>query len=91
MNTSSFNPGTAASAARALAAVGYFVFPVALDKRPMTTHGFKDASRDPATVAQVFSETRAPLAGVATGAPSGVAVLDLARLIHRIAGSGRRM
>lgn len=67
----------AASAALALAGAGYAVLPVALDKRPMTAHGFKDARRDPAEVARMFSTTRAPLVAVATGAASNVAVLDL--------------
>jgi hypothetical protein len=45
-------------------------FPCRADKRPITTHGFKDA--------RVHSTTRGwPLRGIPTGAASGLTVLDI--------------
>ena len=60
-----------------LAGHGFAVFPCAADKTPRTPNGFHDASHDPAIVARMFGRVDAALIGVATGAPSGVAVLDL--------------
>jgi hypothetical protein len=57
---------------------GHSVFPcVAKDKKPLTANGFKDASNDPAVVADWW--TRYPQAniGMPTGAASGLVVLDV--------------
>ncbi|AXT85080.1 DNA replication protein [Aeromicrobium sp. A1-2] len=65
-------------AAECLAAAGVPVFPcVALEKRPLTTHGFHDASVDPDQIAGWWS--RWPDANVAmpTGIASGIDVVDV--------------
>jgi hypothetical protein len=46
------------------------VFPCDLEKHPLTAHGFKDARRD-------ANWKDWPLVGFATGAPSGIDVLDI--------------
>jgi len=56
---------------------GWAVFPCRLDKRPACPHGFKDASRDPAQIEALWRRYPAPLIGIATGAVSGVWVLDI--------------
>jgi hypothetical protein len=63
--------------ALALAGAGYAVLPVLPNKHPACPHGHKDATADLALVAHMFRESGAPLIGIATGAPSSVAVLDL--------------
>lgn len=55
----------------------YAVFPCRADKRPATPHGFRDASADPEAIAELWRRYPAPLIGIATGAPSGLAVLDV--------------
>jgi putative DNA primase/helicase len=56
--------------------LGWPVFPVRADKRPLTAHGFKEASTDAAQIAAWWSAH--PDAGIAipTGARSGLWVLD---------------
>lgn len=66
--------------ARALrmAAHGYPVFPVLPTKAPACTHGFKDASNDPAVVRRLFRYAlKADRIGMPTGSVTGVAVLDV--------------
>lgn len=53
------------------------VFACGPDKKPVTAHGFKDATRDPAAVATMFRRPGAALIGVPTGAASDLAVIDL--------------
>lgn len=53
------------------------VFPCKADKKPATPHGFKDASRDPATIARMFKIPGSELIGIPTGAVSGLSVLDI--------------
>lgn len=65
--------------ALALAADGMPVFPCRSDKRPLTAHGFKDATTDQAQVRQWWSEWPHALPGVPTGEPSGLFVLDVDR------------
>ena len=67
-----------AAAARSLAAAGVPVFPCESDgKRPLTRRGFLDATSDPEQVAQWWSRTPEANIGLATGAPSGVVVVDV--------------
>ena len=69
----------AVAAAERLAKCGLAVFPVLSNKVPATPHGFRDAIRDPAGVAPLWRHYPGPLVGVATGAISGIAVLDIDR------------
>jgi len=64
-------------AARELAAVGWACFPCLADKAPACPGGFKSAASDPDLIEDLFGRHPAPLIGVATGAVSGVDVLDL--------------
>jgi hypothetical protein len=63
--------------ALALAAKGYSVFPRRNDKTPATPHGFKDAASDPAAVRDLWRRYPGALIGIATGAVSDLAVLDI--------------
>jgi len=63
--------------ALALVAAGYAVFPCRADKSPATPRGFKDAVRSPDEVESLFRRYPGPLIGVATGAVSGIDVLDI--------------
>lgn len=66
------------AAALAYAENGLPVFPCdAGSKRPLTEHGFTDASRDSATIAGWWKRWPAAMIGMPTGAPSGVWVLDI--------------
>lgn len=69
--------GTSTEAVR-LAQLGWSVFPVApRGKRPATSHGFKDASCDVATVEDMFGPNGAYNIGIATGsASSNLIVID---------------
>lgn len=53
------------------------VFPCGGDKRPLTAHGFKDASADPATIRRMFRSPLAVMIGVPTGPTSGWYVIDI--------------
>ncbi|GAB1410300.1 hypothetical protein MASR1M90_14540 [Desulfovibrionales bacterium] len=52
------------------------VFPCDINKRPLTAHGFKDASTDPETVRRMFSRQDVAGIGIPTGMASGLVVLD---------------
>src|SRR5437763_1799333 len=56
---------------------GYAVFSCHQDKNPATLHGFKDATADPELIAKLWRRWPGPLIGVATGAASGISVLDV--------------
>src|SRR5690242_6844715 len=57
---------------------GWPIFPCrADDKHPLTEHGFKDATTDPAIVVRWFQQRPGALIGVPTGTPSGTVVLDV--------------
>jgi hypothetical protein len=56
---------------------GYCVFPVLKSKYPATPHGFHDASNDPIAIAELWRQYPGRLIGVATGAKSGISVLDV--------------
>lgn len=64
-------------AALALAAAGRAVFPMTSGKRPTCPHGVKDATTDPDTIRRLFGAPGATLVAIATGTPSGIAVLDI--------------
>ena len=57
------------------AEMGLPVFPCDAQKRPMTQHGFRDATRDPETIRRSFRN--AAMIGIPTGEASGFFVLDL--------------
>lgn len=69
----------AIAVAKRLAEHGLAVFPCHASKVPATPRGFRDAIRDPAGVANLWRHYPGPLVGVATGAISGIAVLDIDR------------
>ena len=68
---------SALAAALALAEAGYLCFPCNDQKKPTCQHGFKDATRDPAALRQLWTARPGVLVGIPTGAASGLAVLDL--------------
>jgi|SRR5690606_19100403 len=69
---------SAAVAARELAVAGVPVFPaIPGGKRPLTEHGFHDATTDVARVESWWRDSPAANIGVATGAASGVVVVDV--------------
>jgi hypothetical protein len=69
---------TRAAAAQALAAHGLAVFPVAADcRRPLTPHGYKDASKASETLRRWWARWPQANMAVACGAASGVFVLDV--------------
>jgi putative DNA primase/helicase len=60
-----------------LASLGFAVFPLRpRDKRPLTRDGFKSASKDPAQIQQWWSQWPDANLAIATGAASGVFVVD---------------
>ena len=65
----------AASAQWLAEEMGLPVFPCDENKRPMTAHGFRDATRDAATIQRSFRN--AAMIGIPTGEASGFFVLDL--------------
>lgn len=53
------------------------VFPCAPDKKPLTKHGFKDASTDENQIRRWWAANPDALIGVPTGAASGLLVIDI--------------
>lgn len=60
-----------------LANRGLPVFPCDERKRPITRHGFKDASRADQAIGAMFGKSRAKLIGVPTGTVTGTVVVDI--------------
>jgi Bifunctional DNA primase/polymerase, N-terminal/Primase C terminal 1 (PriCT-1) len=54
---------------------GLYVFPVRLDKSPMTAHDLNDATTDPATIERWWTASPAAAIGVACG-PSRLVIID---------------
>lgn len=78
MNDQARKPSPAAALALHLAGQGFPVFPCnPANKHPLTPHGFKDASTDPATIATFWARHPSALVGIPTGQASGVFALDL--------------
>ena len=68
------------AAALDYAALGWAVFPCSpINKQPLIEHGFKAASTDPETIKAWFRKWPNAMLAVATGAASGVVVLDVDR------------
>ncbi len=59
------------------ATLGWRVFPVTRQKTPLTSNGFKDASTDTRAIKSWWKANPNAGIGVATGAVSGIVVLDL--------------
>ncbi len=74
----SFGPVEALRCARNLAwNCGFAVFPVRENKAPACPGGFKSAANAPDEIAELWRRYPGPLVGIATGAASDLAVLDL--------------
>jgi len=58
---------------------GFAVFPCRENKRPASSHGFKQAAKDPDEIAELWRHWPGSLIGVATGPASGIVVLDCDR------------
>jgi hypothetical protein len=59
------------------AARGWSVFPVGKNKRPLTKHGFQEATLDPEQIRAWWLWSPRALIAVATGRPSGIVGLDI--------------
>lgn len=81
MSSGQFAPESADQmlrAALAYAELGFAVFPcVPRSKTPLTEHGFQDASKDPKVIRALWSLHPGANVGIATGAISGIVVLDI--------------
>ena len=64
-------------AALNLAARGLPVFPCGADKKPLTDHGFKDATTDEAQIREWWARWPEALIGMPTGPASNLVVLDV--------------
>ena len=66
-----------AQVAASWARAGFPVFPCGPDKKPLTLHGFKDATADLDAVAAHWQRNPRALIGIPTGKASGLFVVDL--------------
>lgn len=66
-----------AQVAASWARQGFPVFPCGPDKKPLTPHGFKDATADLSQVAAYWRKYPTALVGIPTGQTSGLFVVDL--------------
>jgi hypothetical protein len=69
-------PSDLAEAALHYAAHGLPVFPTNIKKKPLTAHGYKDATTDPAKIRAMFRNPRAAGVATPTGTITGLVVLD---------------
>jgi hypothetical protein len=58
-------------------AMGIPVFPCDAQKRPLTAHGFKDATSNPDELRRIFANPKATMIGMPTGEITGVVVIDV--------------
>ena len=58
-------------------AMGVPVFPCDDQKRPLTAHGFKDATANPDEIRRLFANPRAAMIGMPTGEGTGIVVIDV--------------
>jgi hypothetical protein len=56
---------------------GYATFPCRNDKRPACPHGFRDASKDPGRILELWHRWPGALVGIATGVVSQLWVVDV--------------
>ena len=70
-------PMTPTRHALELAEAGFSILPCQHNKTPACQHGYKDATRDPRMIRAFFEGNPCALVGVATGAVSDLAVLDI--------------
>ena len=71
------SPMTPMDHALRLAEDGFATFPCNRSKAPACPHGFRDASTDAGVIRDLWRRHRGELVGVATGAVSNLAVLDI--------------
>ena len=64
-------------AALQLAGRGIPVFPCNYRKEPLTEHGFKEATTDPATLSEWWSDVPDAFIGMPTGSRTNVTVFDV--------------
>nr|WP_239029604.1 bifunctional DNA primase/polymerase [Novacetimonas pomaceti] len=57
--------------------IPYPIFPCGKNKAPLTRNGYKDASADPARVAEMFRACPGARIGMPTGRASGIFVIDI--------------
>jgi hypothetical protein len=63
--------------ADAAIALGVPVFPCDANKRPLTRHGFKDATADPAVIRRLFANPAAVMIGMPTGEVTALVIVDV--------------
>lgn len=69
-------PSNLTEAALHYAAHGWPVFPTNIKKKPLTAHGYKDATTDPAKIRAMFRNPRSAGVATPTGTTTGLVVLD---------------
>jgi len=65
------------SKAQELTELGYLVFSCGVDKRPLTKHGFKDATADPRQIRHLWTVNPGASIGVPMGRDAGMWCLDI--------------